>query len=138
MKTSRYTDAQLRSLGYNPDTRKYITNLASSDNYVKNRSALLGRFKNVIDVLFDSSDGALDSNPASLIGENAPESVKTFAKNVLLCDVQAFRAAPDDETAFNMLIPRTAQTSAELRPYLDGIRNYISERRQSVDHPETT
>ena len=124
-----YTDAQLKRMGFNPDNFNHPVCLPDS-NKEDVLSFVKGKFANVIDAIFTSTDGSLDNVLAMSVSEHAPQSVQTFIRNVLMCDVQAVQAAPDDETAFDTLIPRSAQSSAEIAPYLDSLRQIVSDARE--------
>lgn len=133
---SRYTESQYKGFGYNCSDEDYFLPPQSRE---EQENIVLGQFKNIIKVLFSSSDGSLDSNPASLLTENSPEPVRVFAQNFLLKELPAARSAPDDDTAFDMLIPRSAQTSVELAPYVDFLKSEISSKlnQNGEDTPTT-
>lgn len=124
----RYSRSQFESMGLSDEFNGQSYDLLYRGNCDMKKIAR-GKFGEILDVLYDSNETSLDNNLRALVSENAPDHVKAFVNNVLLCDVPALRAAPDDETAFNCLIPRSAQTSRELAPYLDTIRSLISEKR---------
>lgn len=128
---TRYTEKQLRSLGYPIYDECDTLEWESRDRL---DALVKGQFKNVIDVLFSSTDGSLDSNPASLVSENAPECVRIFAQNFLLKEVPAARCAPDDATAFDLLIPRSVSSRAELAPYVDFLTQEVSNALKSSDN----
>lgn len=138
MKKSRYSVNAFRSLGYSEDFRNLNISLRDENAGSEISDFVLGQFKTVAKILFDSNDGGLDYNPMKYINDNSPEIVKRFAQQVLLCDVQAFRAAPDDDTAFDMIVPRQLQTSAELSPYLDKLKSYISDQRAAAMSADTS
>lgn len=89
-----------------------------------------GKFGQILDLLYTSKDGDLDNAVKTLVSENAPIEIQSFVRNVLLCPLTALKSAPDDDAAFDMIIPRKAQTSTELMPYLDVIKNEVSAARQ--------
>ncbi|UPW41329.1 hypothetical protein [Sigmofec virus UA08Rod_4104] len=132
---SRYTAQQYKSLGYPVTESNAVPCPCTKQNREEIDDYVLGQFKNVIKVLFSSSDGRLDSNPTSLVGENAPESVRLFAQNVLLSNIPVMKMAPDDETAFDMLIPRSVQSRSELEPYVAKLREYVAEAMPKSDSP---
>ncbi|UPW41322.1 hypothetical protein [Sigmofec virus UA08Rod_4124] len=122
---SRYSLNQLKSLGYCTTYCNNQVDLRTEDSRSKIQQIVFGQFKNVIDVIFSSSDGSLDFSPSSLITENTPDSVRLFLQNFLFQNVTPARSAPDDASALDMLIPRSVQTSSELVPYLNKIRSYV-------------
>lgn len=126
----RYTDAMLCSMGLQPECNAE-TYIQPSDKPSLNALACKG-FENVINVLFSSTNGALDYNAYTNVTMDSPEIVKRFASAVLLQNIPAMRAAPDDETAFDLLIPRHAQSHSELAPYIDKLRGYVESARQSA------
>lgn len=128
-KYCRYTPAMIKSLGMHRGSAQNQTNLAVPNGLDDIQRQTLGQFKNIIDILYSSTDGRLDSNPMRFIGDNVSDTVKTFAANVLLCPITSLKAAPDDDTAFDMLIPRSAQSAAELKPYLNYLRDYVSQKQ---------
>lgn len=127
----RYTSEQLREIGVNLNFNEHCTYVdfdpvkarQEMDEFVK------GKFKNIIDILYNSSDGSLDNDIDKYVSENCPESVRSFVQNVLLTNVQAFRSAPDDHTAFDTLIPRSAQSASEVLPFLSKMAQIVSESR---------
>ncbi|WGL30886.1 hypothetical protein [Dipodfec virus UOA04_Rod_468] len=135
IKKSRYTPLQYKSLGYYISDSDAIPCPCHEKNIEEVQDIVLGKFKSIINVLFSSSDGSLDSNPMSLIGENAPESVRLFAQNILLQNIPTMQMAPDDDTAFDMLIPRSIQSRSELEPYIGKLREYVT---SAVHNSETS
>lgn len=132
-KYCRYSADMLRSLGLRPE------NTPSDDYEVKINcpypsvdmvEIARGKFGQILDILYTSKDGDLDNAVKTLVSENAPIEIQSFVKNVLLCPLKALKSAPDDDVAFDMIIPRKAQTSTELMPYLDVIKNEVSAARQ--------
>lgn len=128
---SRYTPEQYKALGYSLAFCDHKACHCSADSLDEIQSIVFGQFKNVIKVLFSSTDGSLDFSPTQLITENTPDSVRTFLQNFLFQNVQAARSAPDDATALDLLIPRSVQTTSELAPYMNTISKYISDARQT-------
>lgn len=130
MRQSRYTDKQFRSLGYDPD---YKARSFANQDAPESQSEInfLSQFRNVLEVIYSSKDGKLDYSPVQ-ISENAPESVRTFINNTLMSDIPSIQSAPDDDTAFDLLVPRSVQTSAEFAPYRDKLINIVSEYRDRV------
>lgn len=74
------------------------------------------------------------------ISENAPQAVRSFVQNCLMVEMPDVRSAPDDETAFNTLIPRSAQALPELQPYLESIQEMVSLARVEASNivPESS
>lgn len=126
----RFTKERLRCMGryvefyQDPDKPQFPDTFYMSDSDLD--AITKGKFKEIIDVLYSSEDGRLVNNLNMIVSENAPESVRSFVRNVMLCDVQALQSAPDDETAFNLIVPRFMQDSADIVPYVDYIREAIS------------
>lgn len=129
---SRYTADQMRNLGYTPEANAYGSYHYSPDARRQKDDLFKGQFKHIIDLIYDSTDGRLNSDPTKLITESAPEAVRQFARNVLLADIPALKAAPDADTAMEMIIPRSVSTVREFQPYADNIRNYIQQRIDSA------
>lgn len=128
----RYSDDMLKDLGYHYAWQDEHT--FHHPDFEKNSSELeslvKGQFKNIIDILFDQKDGSLPNGLDIQVSENAPDSVKSFVRNILMCDVKSFQAAPDDETALACLIPRSAQSLPEIEPYVDRMVSIIGESRK--------
>lgn len=128
----RYSEKSLNSLGYNRLYNDIVAVRDTSANRANILRLVKGKFANIIDILYSDSDGSLDSDLSSFVSENSPDVVKAFVQNVLMVDRGQLLAAPDDETAFDMIIPREAQTAAEIQPYLDYIASQIHIQRQNV------
>lgn len=126
---SRYTLKQLRSLGYSGPDDGYPVCIAS-DNRDDIDAIVKGKFKNIIDVIFDSNDGSLQNKINDLVSENSPASVRMFVQNFLFQPVEALQSAPDDQSALDMLIPRSVQTSAELAPYISSLTKMVGDAIQ--------
>ena len=118
----------MRSLGY---PVRYNMDMGTMDaSQAKQHSKLVkGRFANIIDLLYDSTDMSLDNAVSKYVSENAPEDVRMFVQNVLMRPVEPLAAAPDDDTAFEMIIPRSAQSQQEMLPYLENMRNIVADAR---------
>ncbi|MDE5568266.1 MAG: hypothetical protein K2J12_07470 [Muribaculaceae bacterium] len=129
---SRFTPRMMRSLGY--PVRYNMPMGTMTKEQIKQQTALVkGRFANIIDLLFDSNDMSLDNAVSKYVSENAPEDVRMFVQNVLMCPVQSLAAAPDDDTAFEMIIPRHAQSQQEMQPYLDNMRQIVTDARAAYE-----
>lgn len=118
----------MRSLGY---PVRYNMDMGTIDAaQAKQHSKLVkGRFANIIDLLYDSTDMSLDNAVSKYVSENAPEDVRMFVQNVLMRPVEPLAAAPDDDSAFEMIIPRSAQSQQEMKPYLENMRNIVADAR---------
>lgn len=127
----RFTKNQLKKLGY-PITEHYKV----VEDYAHNASRLSqivkGKFANIIDVIFTAKEGALNNLIDLQTSENTPPSVKMFIQNVMMADIPAVASAPDDETALDALIPRSVQTSAEIAPFVDFIKDKVCDIRQRL------
>ncbi len=125
----RYTKDQLKSLGYVP-----VHNNKVMEDYNHNQSRrfaiVKGKFANIIDILFDAKDGYLDNLQTIQSSENTPIEVRMFIQNVMSVDIPSLKSAPDDDAAFESLIPRSVQTSSELAPYISYCKDKFSELRQ--------
>lgn len=133
---TRYTPSQHISLGYPLLHRDCEVDFSTPENLEAINNAVCGKFRNVIHALFDSMDGSLDNDIDKLLSENAPESVRSFVQNVLQHEVNALPSAPDDDTAFDYLIPSTLSTRQEIAPYLDKIVNSLkNDKASSTDSP---
>lgn len=135
----RYSDDMLRDLGYIHTWQdEHTFHHPKDDAYLEIERLVKGQFKNIIDILFDQKDGSLPNGLEVQVSENAPESVKSFVRNILMCDVKAFQSAPDDETALACLIPRGAQSLPEIEPYVDNMVSIIGQSRklrESLSNP---
>lgn len=132
-KYCRYSDSMLISLGLRPENTPsddYEVSVNCPYSSVDMIEVARGKFGQILDVLYTSKDGDLDNSVKTLVSESAPIEIQSFVKNVLMCPLKPLKAAPDDASAFDMIIPRSAQTSRELIPYLDVIKNEVSAARQ--------
>lgn len=131
----RYTPEQLRSMGYYCTHFNNLVPKLTEDDIlrIKNEQEFVkGKFAAAIDVLFDSKDGRLDNSIQQFVSESCPPSLRTFVQNVMLCDVRAVQSAPDDDTAFDALIPRHLQSSLELAPYMEFLKGKVSESLERI------
>lgn len=113
-----YTDTQMLSLGHRPNPLNIYVILPEKDEI---RDLVYGKFKNILEIIFSSEGTQLDDVFKVSISENAPESVRMFAQNMMAA-VQALPAMPNDDIAFDTIVPRSVQTSSEFQPYLDYMR----------------
>lgn len=118
-----YTPNQMRSLGLAPnDAPNYKVIIEKSDI----KALVYGKFKTILETIYSSKGTELDDILKVTISENAPESVRMFAQN-LSSVVQALPGAPNDDVAFDTIIPRSVQSSAEFEPYLEHFRAQYDE-----------
>lgn len=132
-KYCRYSDSMLLSLGLRPENTPaddFEAPVNCPYPSVDMVEIARGKFGQILDVLYTSKDGDLDNAVKTLVSESAPIEIQSFVKNVLMCPLTPLKSAPDDATAFDMIIPRSAQTSRELIPYLDVIKNEVSAARE--------
>lgn len=123
-----YSTSQLLHLHIDPVVNSRLCNLATcSVDDTLSRS--FGKFKDILKVLFDSRDGSLCNDYMDYITENAPDDVKLFVQNFLMRPLQALPSAPDDDTAFDTIIPRLLSSPAEFQPYID----YLNQSLENFD-----
>lgn len=131
-----YTKSQFESLGLTPNTANYIV-FCPVDNI---RDLVYDKFKNILEIIFSSEGTQLDDVFKVSISENAPESVRMFAQNMMAA-VQALPAMPNDDIAFDAIVPRSVQTSSEFQPYLDYMRtlydDVVARYKQSDVQPSS-
>lgn len=123
----KFSPSQMRKLGLEPSFAHFPCNLASKSTTDEFNSLVLGRFRNVIIALFNSDDGYLDNDYANTATESAHPDVQRFLSNWLLKPVTPLPACSTHEEALNMIIPRSAQTSQELSPYMDKFTQIVKE-----------
>lgn len=131
----RYTSEQLRAMGYKHTHLNDLVPMHTEDSLLRckdEQEFVKGKFAAAIDVLFDSTDGRLDNSIQQFVSESCPPSLRTFVQNVMLCDVRAVQSAPDDDTAFDALIPRHLQSSRELAPYMEFLKGKVSESLERI------
>lgn len=132
-KYCRYSDSMLSSLGLRPENTPnddYEVEINCPFPSVDMIEIARGKFGQILDILYNSTDGDLDNAVKTLVSESAPIEIQSFVRNVLMCPLKPLKAAPDDSAAFDLIIPRSAQTSRELIPYLDVIKNEVSAARE--------
>lgn len=132
-KYCRYTPSQLRSLGLDPD---YVPierpDINTEENKKRHQELIFGQFRSVIDLLFDSKDGSLDYDALNHVTSSASPVVQQFASNVLAASIQSLQSAPDDETAFEAIIPRRLHSQGDIAPYLERLKQEVSDIRSRV------
>lgn len=86
-----------------------------------------GKFRTIIQSIYKSE------NPVDLcsalginLSEHASPDVVNFVRNFLLQPIPAISGAPDDDSAFDILIPNDCYTRSRIAPYLDHIENFIN------------
>lgn len=122
----RYSNDNLRSLGHSCVPPHYDVCL-NLDSVYAELDNIKGKFKNVVDLLFNSKNGKLDNDYFSSVSENAPEPVKSFIQNVLMCNVASFTDCKDADAALDCIIPRSVGSYSELEPYRDILKSYFDE-----------
>lgn len=88
-----------------------------------------GGFDGIMKVIFENDDGSLPNLLKVSVNENTPDSVRQFVNNILSANITAFKSAPDDETAFDMICPR----GCSLEQYEDMIKSSISRYKREFD-----
>lgn len=133
----RYSNKQLVSLGHScvpPHT--YVS--LDKDSVLSEIDTIKGKFKNVIDLIFNSKNGKLDNDYLNSISENAPEPVKSFIQNVLMSDVAAIPACSDADAALDCIIPRSVGSFSELEPYRDILKGYMDSKLKDNDNSQSS
>lgn len=94
-----------------------------------------GKFKSIISTIYHSENPVdLCSAIGLSLSEHVSPDVQAFINNFLLKAIPVVKGAPDDETAFNTIIPRDCYTRSRIAPYLDRINEFIkSETNASTD-----
>lgn len=125
----RYTPSILAALGYKHNFA-HLQGQQSSPIEPEPGNDLriiaVNQFENIIKTIFSNDDGEIPNLLKVVITDNTPESVKEFVRNVLSTNISAFKAAPDSDTAFDMIFPRRAYSSVGYRQWSDSIKNVIS------------
>lgn len=130
MPKSRFTPEQLFSLGY-PAKADYSYRPSSRLDFIKDDMPLIvaGGFDNIMEIIFANDDGSIPNLLKVSVNENTPDSVRQFVNNVLSANITAFKSAPDDETAFDMICPR----GSSLEEYADFIKDSIHRYKREFD-----
>lgn len=124
---SRYSDSMLLGLGLSPVGR-YLPDFVSKDSdLVEMLKWSKGDFANIIDAIFDGSHVNIFDK---LTSSSTPAHVKEFINNFLMKRISVVPSHYNDDEAFDSIIPRSLQTSAELSPYLDKLRSLVQEARK--------
>lgn len=132
-----YTPTQMKSLGLTPNVENVYVIFPTDRDEIN--ELVYGKFRNILELIFSSKGTELDDVFKVSISENAPESVKMFAQNMMAA-VQALPASPNDDIAFDTIIPRAVQTSAEFQPYLEYMREQYDDvvARHKAQQPSKT
>lgn len=128
-KYCRYSEKALKNLGVPVHSMNFNKVDKDDSRYI---DMAIGNFKNIIDIIYSSSDGSLDNDISKLNSMNLPPEVKQFISSILSNETPAFPAAGTSDVAFDSIIPRSVQTTSELQPYIRRVQNYISERREQL------
>lgn len=91
------------------------------------KDVCLGKFSNILSVLFSSTDGSLDNDIQKYVSESAPSEVRSFVNNILMTPLSSLTAAKDDDMAFDALIPRAYQTRSSIAPYIKQLKEQFND-----------
>lgn len=133
----RYTKSMLCSLGYSCDTlsNHELVNPFPSDSIEEKEIFAYGNFKGIIKTLFADT---WTPEFSSILSQNSAPEVLSFVNNFLMRKIESLPSSSSDEVAFNLIIPRSVQSDSELRPYLDNLKQFITESRKQLSNNETT
>lgn len=135
MRNSRYTSSMFRSLGLTDEfNNSPDMPMASPEQIAKDELFAYGNYKELIQTLF--KDGFSYGDLHKIVTQSSDQGVVTFVNNFLFKSLPKLPGYPTDEDAFNSIIPRSVQTEAELRPYLDNLKQFISDYRS--EHEENS
>lgn len=112
MKT--YTFEQLKKLGYNTYCEMFPSSVPAPDVLPDEYPFVIKDypFKDLIELYISSFvDGKLPNFVAPEISDNAPESVKQFFASFTKQNIASLLTAPDDDVAFDSIIPRGSEYS---------------------------
>lgn len=138
MKTKyrRYSVSDMVSLGYSPHFANCTAMRSTAQDSSKSEIFAYGNFKSIIKILFSD----IDSRPGldgTLTSSTSPEVVN-FVNNFLMREIRCQPPLRSDDDAFNSIIPRSVQTESELRPYLDNLKQFISEARSNLSSSDSS
>lgn len=134
---TNYTDLQLLhlhvDLAQNSKLPRFMVPLDEFDpSYIS-----YGKFRSFLRTLYKSS------NPVSLCNDlvfNLPQhmsdDVKEFVRSWLLKQVPSLPSAPDDDSAFDSIIPSDIDIRQQLYPYLDYLTDIV--KKSSLDTQMST
>lgn len=129
-KFKRYTPAMMRSLGYFIDHEEKPLGAASLSTKEFFDKFVRGKFRDMLNLLYNSTDGSLDSDIQKYVSPNAPSEVREFVNNILLTPHDSLLSAPNDDVAFDSIIPRDIQTRSLLTPHIESLKRDIQYVRQ--------
>lgn len=134
---SRYTPEQLRHLHVNLEQNAAFTTMARPSSECAYDDIFYGKFKSIIRILYQSQ------NPVSLcndviesLSESVSPDVANFVNNWLRKSFPVIQGCPDDDVAFDMIVPRSVQSVEELRPYIETLTGWFDEH-QALQTPKT-
>lgn len=133
----RYSDCMYKALGYQPINHNYFVKVDFDFERQRIEKIVKGEFKQIIDLLFDSNDGSLDSNLNKYLSSNTPEPVRLFVQNVLMQPLQSLPGAPDADTAMDLIIPRSVSSSSEFAQYSNYVKGLISDKYVTESSSQT-
>lgn len=132
-KFRRYSESSLRSLGLgncNFEDKHYHIKTNEKDS-INDYNFMCGQFKAVIDALFSCCEDNPTLNTLLInVSPSAPKDIVDFANLVLHAQVPALKAAPDSETAFNLIFPRNGDFRT-FEPFSKAVRSFIDVHKSS-------
>lgn len=128
---SLYTDEQLKLMRVNLDHNS-MSECPGFKGLPLNDIAM-SKFGDVLRVIYESPDGNLVNDLQQFVSENSSPDLRAFVQNVLLVDIPSFKAAPDDETAFEMIVPRSLGSVADFQPFRNRILSLVSKYRDEYN-----
>lgn len=120
----------MRSLGYFVDHEEKPLGAASLATKEFFDKFVRGKFRDMLNLLYSSSDGNLDNDLQKYISPNAPSEVREFVQNILLQPKENIFGAPSDDVAFETIIPRDVQCRSYLAPHIDALKREVQYVRQ--------
>lgn len=139
-KFKRYTPAMMRSLGYFIDHEEKPLGSASLATKEFFDKFVRGKFRDMLNLLYNSDNGSLDSDIQKYVSPNAPSEVREFVNNILLTPVNAINSAPNDDIAFDCIIPRDCQCRSLLAPHIESLKRdlrYVRQRYAARVNPQS-
>lgn len=126
-----YPDYVLRCLGLRPtpsyfSNPDYIKDWCPPDSFLLDDNPFIDRFREVIRILYSNNKGLYPDFSGYLNRPDTPQLVKDFVSNVLMVELPSMPSAPDDDTAFNSIIPR-ASTISEYRYQIENLVQYFKD-----------
>lgn len=129
----RFTLDQLRRLGHHDYCSMHDTcfSFAHPDFVPDDITFCSEEFKSILDTYIRSFvDGSLPNFVCPEVSESAPDAVKAFFASFTTQSISTLLSAPDDDTAFDTLIPRNSEFS-EYRDYARNLIHKYSEEYKS-------